>query len=514
MAKSIGRSSLVFAAMTFISRILGLLRDMLVARYFDASITDPFFAALRIPNTLRRFFAEGGFANAFVPVFAATKAENPEKIKDLLRHTSGTLLIILLIITIIGIVFSSSIIYGVANGLTDKSEQFILADQMLKIMFPYILLISLTAMCGGILNTFGHFAIPALTPVFLNITLIVACMWRSHVGSNVGINGMELAWAVLVGGILQLGIQIPVLWKLGLLVMPKWGWKHNSVRKIINLMIPTLFGSSVGQLTILVNTFLASHLVTGSISWLYYTDRMVELPVALIGVALGTVILPKLSALKACDDEKRFVYTLDWAMRWGILTGTAASTALVVITPSILMTLLYGGKFTMNDMHMTSMSLRAYGIAAMFLIIVKVLVPAFYARHDTKTPVKAGIIAMMINLMTALILSRFYGHVGLAISTTIAAVINVSLLFYFLRKTGVSIKMGSLWFFAQLVIGNIVMALVLWYLQGDLRDWLSWSHLSRVWHLTLLCSVGLMVYFVALYAMGMRLRNFKLGKEE
>ncbi|WP_282955980.1 murein biosynthesis integral membrane protein MurJ [Suttonella ornithocola] len=310
MAKTMGRSSLVFAAMTLISRAMGLLRDILIARYFDSVITDPFFAALRIPNTLRRFFAEGGFANAFVPVFSATRTEHPEKLKDLLQHTAGTLLGILMLITFIGIVFSGGILFLVANGLMDKPDQYFLANQMLKIMFPYILLISLTAMCGGILNTYGRFAIPAFTPVLLNVALIAACFWRAQQNHIDGLYGLELAWAVLFGGILQLGLQLPFLWRLGLLVRPKWGWQHSGVRKIICLMIPTLFGSSVGQLTILVNTFLASHLVTGSISWLYYSDRIVELPIALIGVALGTVILPKLSALKSSENEKKFVYTL------------------------------------------------------------------------------------------------------------------------------------------------------------------------------------------------------------
>lgn len=511
MARSIGRSSLVFAAMTLISRVLGLLRDILVARYFEAGITDPFFAALRIPNTLRRFFAEGGFANAFVPVFSATKAEHPEQLKDLLRHTSGTLLGFLLAITTVGVIFSGAIIYAVANGLSAKPEQFVLAEQMLRIMFPYILLVSLTAMAGGVLNTYGRFAIPALTPVLLNIALISACLWRAYRG-DAGDVGMELAWAVLIGGILQLALQLPFLYRLGLLVMPKWGWKHSGVRRILRLMLPTLFGSSVGQLTILVNTFLASHLLTGSISWLYYTDRMVELPIALIGVALGTVILPKLSALKALDDERRFAYTLDWALRWGILVGSAASLGLTVLAPSILATLFYGGEFTAQDLLMTTLSLRAYGIAAVFLILVKVLAPAFYARHDTRTPVRAGICAMAANLLAAIVLSRFYGHVGLAAASALAAVVNVGLLLYFLWRQGIRIKTASLGFVFKLLAANAAMGLCLLYLQGDAGQWLEWTRFERLWHLLLLIAVGIMTYFVALYALGVRKQQFILGE--
>lgn len=315
---ALGRSSLIFSVMTLLSRILGLLRDMLVARYFDSSITDPFFAALRIPNTLRRFFAEGGFANAFVPVFSATRTESPEQVKELFSHTAGTLMTALLVVTVFGVAFSGAIVFAVAYGLVEKPAQYLLAVDMLRIMFPYIFLISLTALAGGVLNTYGRFAVPALTPVLLNVTLILACLWRAQAGEETTlVYGMELAWAVLLGGILQLAIQIPFLARLGFLVRPRWGWKHGGVRRIMRLMLPTLFGSSVGQLSVLVNTFLASLLATGSISWLYYSDRMVELPVALIGVALGTVILPRLSALKAGEDWQRFYSTLDWALQIG-----------------------------------------------------------------------------------------------------------------------------------------------------------------------------------------------------
>lgn len=516
MAKTMGKSSLVFAAMTLISRILGLLRDMLVARYFDASITDPFFAALRIPNTLRRFFAEGGFANAFVPVFSATKAEHPDALKDLFSHTAGTLLTILLIITALGTLFAGGIITAVANGLVDKPAQYLLAENMLRIMFPYILLISLTAMCGGILNTYGRFAIPALTPVLLNITLIGACLYRGYISKNQEASaGMELAWAVLLGGILQLGLQLPFIVKLGLFTRPRWGWKHSGVRRIMKLMLPTLFGSSVGQLTVLLNTFLASHLMTGAISWLYYSDRMVELPIALIGVALGTVILPKLSALKAVEDDKRFVYTLDWAMRWGFVVGSAASVGLIVLAPAVLAALFYGGQFNQLDLAMTTLSLRAYAAAAVFLIMVKVLAPAFYARHDTKTPVRAGITAMIANLAAALILSRFYGHVGLAAASTVASIVNVSLLFYFLQKDGICIKGRSWLFILQIIAANLAMALVLSYLQSTLIDntsWLAEPRLMRFLYLLLLISIGFLVYLVALYLMGIRLKQFKLGE--
>lgn len=511
MAKSLLRSSVVFSAMTLVSRVLGLVRDTLLARYFDVVVTDAFFAALRIPNTLRRFFAEGGFANAFVPVFSATKTQQPEQLRDLLAHTIGTLLTLLVGVTVLGVLGSAVILQGVAFGLVDNPEQFLLAEQMLRIMFAYILFISLTALAGGVLNAHGQFALPAITPVILNVTLIAAALWRRSVGvPPVGMYGIELAWAVLLGGVLQLAIQLPFLWRLGLLVRPRWGY-HAGVRRMLRLMVPTLFGSSVGQLTVLMNTFLASMLVTGSISWLYYSDRLVELPVALIGVALGTVILPRLSALKASQDFARFVLTLDWALRWALLLGSAAATGLVVLAPSVLATLFLGGRFDEVDLQMSMLSLRAYGIGVLFLTLVKILAPAFYARQDTKTPVKAGLVAMAVNMVAAIVLGRYFAHVGLALASTLASVVNVMILWGCLQADGVRFKLGSLWFVGQVVVANGVMAWVLWYVQGEVVMWVQASMWWRIGHLLLTIAIGVMVYFMALWVLGLRKQQLRLG---
>ncbi|UJF24513.1 murein biosynthesis integral membrane protein MurJ [Suttonella sp. R2A3] len=494
------------------SRVLGLLRDIFLARYFDTTVTDPFFAALRIPNTLRRFFGEGGFANAFVPVFSATKTEHPDKLKDLLRNTSGTLFTILLVITILGMVFSGAIVSLVAYGLNDKPQQFILASDMLRIMFPYILLISLTAMCGGVLNTHGQFGVPAFTPVLLNVAIIAACLWHYLPGQGAMVDPLILAWAVLLGGVAQLALQLPFLWRLGLLVRPKWGWKHSGVRRIMKLMVPTLFGSSVGQLTILVNTFLASLLATGSISWLYYSDRLVEFPIALIGVALGTVILPKLSALNADDNPKAFFETLDWSLTWGLLIGSAASMGLFVLAPTILLTLFYGGHFSDYDVMMTTMSLRAYAFGAFFWILVKVLAPAFYSRHDTKTPVKAGLVAMGCNIVLALILSQYWAHVGLAGASALSALINVAILVWLLHGEGVKL-LSRVWkFLIQIVLANGAMASMLVYLQGDWALWLAESFWWRIGHLFLLVGCGILTYVLALRLLGVRWNQLRLGK--
>ena len=383
---------------------------------------------------------------------------------------------------------------------------------MLRLMFPYILLISLTAMAGGVLNTFGQFGIPALTPVLLNITLIAACLWRHYHGTPAhGLYGMELAWAVLIGGIAQLALQLPFLWKCGMLLRPRWGWRHSGVRRILKLMLPTLFGSSVGQLTVLINTYLASWLVTGSISWLYYSDRLVELPVGLIGVALGTVILPRLSALRAASNDTQFALTLDWALRWGFLVGSAAAVGLITLAPAIISSLLYGGRFDAHYVEMTTLSLRAYGIGALFHIMVKVLAPAFYARHDTKTPVKAGISAMVLNIACALILSGPYKHVGLAAASSIAALANMALLAWYLYRAGVSLKSGAWGFALRILMANAALASILYTLQGDPAAWLDKTVLLRLRDLILLIAIGLASYTAALLALGLRWRQLKLG---
>lgn len=508
--RSLGRASFVFAGMTLISRVLGLLRDVLIARYFDAHLTDPFFAALRIPNTLRRFFAEGGFANAFIPVLAETKAQDElhqqSALPELIAHTTGILLTMLLAITTIGVVFSGGILWAVAQGLTEKPSQFLLGEQMLAIMFPYILLISLTALAGGILNTYERFAIPAFTPALLNLALLGACVYRAfHLNSS----GLELAWAVLLGGMLQLGLQLPFLWKLKLLPRPKLG-KHEGVSKILRLMVPTLFGSSVSQLTVLVNTFLASALVTGSISWLYYADRLVELPVALIGVALGTVILPKLSALKANPDPKRFASTLSWAWRWACLLGSAATVGLVSLAEPLMRAMFQYGAFSHHDANQSALALKAYGLGAGFMIGIKVLAPAFYAQQNTKTPVQAGLIAMGLNMVLALVLVKPLAHIGLAMATALASLVNISLLLWLLPPDALRHSKRFYW---QIGLANGVMALVLFYAQSALAGWLLQGIAWRLSALLVLIVAGMLSYGVSLYVLGLRVRDLRLSND-
>ncbi|MBR1374926.1 MAG: murein biosynthesis integral membrane protein MurJ [Cardiobacteriaceae bacterium] len=511
MSKSAAKSSLIFAAMTLISRLLGLLRDILIARFFPAGLSDIFFAAQRIPNTLRRFFAEGGFANAFVPVFSATKAENEAELKNLLAHTFGALFLILSLISLLGVIFSSTIFYFVAKGIAENPEKLALGSSMLAIMFPYILLISLTAMCGGILNTYGKFALPALTPAILNLAVISACFWRKSHGET---DGTELAWAVLGAGVLQLAVQLPFLFRLRLLVFPLINFAHQGVRKIIRLMIPTLFGSSVGQFVVLFNTFIASHLAVGSISWLYYTDRLVELPTALIGVALGTVILPRLSALKAKNKEEDFSRTLNWALRWGILVGTAAAIGLAMTAEHLLAAFFYGGKFTTYDVERTAASLQVYSCAALFLILVKILAPAFYARQDTKTPVKIAIVAMLTNVVLAVILSRYFAHIGLAMSATISAVVNVCLLTLSLKKFGFHIEGKFFSFIGKIIFANLAMAVFLYLVlfNSSLAEYLELARLERILRILITIISAAAIYALALFISGIRPRSLSLER--
>ncbi|PIE39761.1 MAG: murein biosynthesis integral membrane protein MurJ, partial [Gammaproteobacteria bacterium] len=346
--------------------------------------TDVFFTALRIPNTLRRFFGEGGFANAFVPVLNDYKEnQSDSELQSLINHVFGVLGMILLLLTALGMVFSAYVIAVIGFGFNQEPEKAALGATMLRITFPYIFFISLTAFFAGILNTYNKFALPALAPALLNVALIGGALgFRDYFEPP----ALVLAWAVFVGGLAQFLLQIPTLWRLKRLPKPQFSFKHRGVRRILTLMLPTLLGSSAGQINILLNTALASTLVSGSITWLYYADRLVELPVALIGVALGVVILPRLSALKAQADTRQFQQTLSWAFRVALLVGSAAATGLAVLALPLMMTILARGEFSAHSAQMAANSLTVFAIGALFWVLVKVLAPGFYSQHNTKTP--------------------------------------------------------------------------------------------------------------------------------
>ena len=494
--------------MTLFSRGLGLFRDVVIARYFSVENTDVFFTALRIPNTLRRFFAEGGFANAFVPVLNDVKEKQSDKeLQSLINHVFGVLGTILLSITVLGMVFSAYVIAVVGFGFATGSEQSVLGTTMLKITFPYIFFISLTAFFAGILNTYQKFALPAFAPALLNVSLIAgALLFRQYFEPPV----LVLAWAVFLGGLAQFFLQIPTLWRLKRLPKPQFSFAHKGVRKILKSMLPTLLGSSAGQINILLNTALASTLASGSITWLYYSDRLVEFPVALIGVALGVVILPKLSALKAQSDDGDFQQTLYWAFRLAFLLGSAAATGLILLALPLMMTILARGEFTFYSAQMAAKSLAILGLGAFALVMIKVLAPGFYSRHNTKTPAKVAIVCIGINMILALSLFQHFGHVGLAVSTTVASWVNCCALFILLiRDRCIVIDVGMRNFIYKVIVANVVMALFLYFLNQWFvikSPWESFGQIKRIGCLAMLICISALVYGFCLVALGIKPR--------
>ncbi len=506
MAERLFRSTAIVSCMTFLSRILGFIRDVVIARMFGAGMgADVFFVAFKIPNFLRRLFAEGAFSQAFVPVLAEYRQRGDRDLRDLIHHTSGTLFTILFVITLIGVLASPLLIMLFAPGFISEPEKLDLASQMLAITFPYLLFISLTALSGSILNSFGKFAVPAFTPVFLNLSLIIAAIWLAPVLDE---PVKALAWGVFVGGMVQLLFQLPFLLKIHIRPKPRWGWRHEGVQKILRLMLPGMFGVSVAQINLLLDTVLASFLVTGSISWLYYSDRLVEFPLGVFGIALATVILPSLSRQHASDNTQSFSDTIDWALRWVLLIGVPAALGLILLAEPLLVTLFQYGEFSAYDAHQASLSLMAYGLGLLPFILIKVLAPGFFARQDTKTPVKIGIIAMAVNMVLNIILMIYLAHVGLALATALSAMLNAGLLYFLLRKRNVyRPATGWLKFTGKLVIASTGMITVLIWLTPHIGDWHDWSGRLRFQVLMGLIAASAVCYFVLLHLLGIRINS-------
>jgi putative peptidoglycan lipid II flippase len=504
------RSTGVVSAMTFISRILGFARDMVFAQLFGAgTATDAFFVAFRIPNLMRRLFAEGAFSLAFVPVFSQYKTQRSHQdLRDLTDSVAGTLGTILLAVTALGILAAPLLIWVFAPGFSVDQDKYSLTVDMLRITFPYLLFISLTAMAGGILNSCGRFAIPALTPALLNIALIVAAVWVAPVMEQ---PVMALAWGVFVAGLLQLLFQWPYLRQLQLLPRPRWRWRSAGVQKILQLMVPTLFGSSVAQVNLLFSTLLASFLVSGSVSWLYYSDRLVEFPLGIFGVALGTVILPHLSRKHAAASADGFSHMLDWALRWTLLIGAPATVALIILAGPLLATLFQYGEFGPHDVRMASRSLMAYALGLLAFMLIKVLAPGFYARQDTRTPVRVGIVSMAASMALNLILVFPLAHAGLALGASLSSYLNAAWLFSLLRRRGVY-RPTTGWgrFLLQLGSANLLMGLALWFGSGELSAWVSVDARQRALHLALLVAGGFFIYAVGVLAVGIRPRHLKV----
>lgn len=501
------KAAATVGGMTMISRILGFVRDIIIARYFGATAgADAFFVAFKIPNFFQRLFAEGAFSQAFVPVLAEAKEKRgKEAVKQLVDALSYRLGGILLLLTAFGVFGSSLWMMVFAPGFIDDPEKFDLAADMLAITFPYLLLISLVAFSSAIMNTYNQFAVPAFTPVFLNLVLISFAIFVSPL---MDVPIMALAWGVLVAGVVQLLFHLPFLYKLGLLPHPTRK-TDPGVGEVKRLMLPALFGVSVAQINLLVDTILASFLVTGSVSWLYYSDRLMEFPLGVFGVALATVVLPGLSKKAANENWQGFQQDLDSALRLVFLIGVPAMLGLLVLAQPLVVSLFHYGAFTDHDAQMASLSLMAYSFGLLGFILVKILAPAFYARKDMKTPVKVAIVALVANMVFNLLLIGPFAHVGLAAATSISAFMNAGLLYWYLRQQQVfAPQTGWLKLSSQIGFASLVMVGFIVWLNPLAAEWLSFDAWQRFAWLMALVFGAIAVYGAALLAVGLNPKRF------
>jgi putative peptidoglycan lipid II flippase len=522
---------LSFSAGTFVSRLLGLVREVVVANVFGASAaTDAFWVAFRIPNFMRRLFAEGSFSTAFVPALTEMKEKGShEDLRLMIARVAGTLGAVLLVITALGMLFAPYVTTLFALGSQDEPAKFQLTSDLLRITFPFLLFISLTAMAGGVLNTFHRFALPAITPVIMNLCMIAGALWWAPY-FKVPITA--LAWAILISGVLQLLVQLPLIAKMGLLAWPRWGWRAPEVQKTMRLMVPTLFGSSVAQVNLLLDTWIASFLITGSQTWLSQSDRLLEFPLGMFGVALGTVILPSLSRHHVNTDRAGFSKALDWGLRTTLLISIPAMLGLVLLAEPLIATMLQHGKYTPHDTHMAALVLSALSFGLPAFALVKVLAPAFYSRQDTKTPVRAGIASMIANMFLngvflALLfalwhtpddlsqgwlqgLSKVPGlHMALGMASALASYLNLWMLWRALKRDGVyQREPGWARHWLRLALSSTAMVAVL---IAGLWLWPDWtgSNWTRIWRLTTLVAAGGLTYLAMLFALGFRIRDLR-----
>jgi len=496
------------SSMTLLSRILGFVRDTVVARAFGAGLaTDAFFVAFKIPNLLRRLFAEGAFSQAFVPIFAEYKNRRGEAdARILVDNVSGVLALALAVVTLIGVAAAPLIVYVSAPGFTATPEKFALTIDLLRITFPYILFISLVSLAGGILNTYSRFSVPALTPALLNLTFIGFALWAAPY-FNPPIKA--LAWAVFCGGVLQLAFQIPFLLKIKMLPRFKLDLKDAGVSRVIRQMGPAVFGVSIGQVSLLINTIFASFLVSGSVSWLYYADRLMEFPTGLLGVALGTILLPSLAKHYSDQSAAEYSKLLDWGLRLTLMLALPAAVALAVLAVPLIATLFHYGQFSQHDVFMTRNALVAYSVGLLGLILVKVLAPGFYARQNIRTPVRIAIIALVATQAMNFAFIGFLQHAGLALAIGLGACLNAGLLYYKLRQFEIyAPQPGWAKFALKILLAIVAMGACLKFAAGPDTVWLAANGLVKVWRLTGVVLLGGVAYFAALWALGFRLRDF------
>ncbi|MFP4146467.1 MAG: murein biosynthesis integral membrane protein MurJ [Halorhodospira sp.] len=514
MVTGLLRSIFTFSSLTFVSRILGLLRDVIIAGVFGSGTqTDAFIVAFKIPNFMRRITAEGAFSQAFVPVLTDYRTHNTRgEARALVAYSAGTLAAALLVLTALGMLGAPAAVTLFAPGFGDDPERFALTVELLRVIFPYILLISLVACAGAVLQTCGRFASFAFAPVLLNVAMIAAALWATPWFAE---PIMALAAAVTLGGVLQLLLQLPFLYREGLLVVPRPSLRHPGVRRVIRLMGPVILGSSVMQLNLLVDTILASFLVTGSVSWLYFSDRMVEFPLGVFGIALGTVLLPRLSAEHAAQAPERFARTLDWGLRLVLLVVAPATLGLILLAGPILATLFRYGAFGAQDVTAAAWSLAAYSAGLFGFVLVKVLTPGYFSREDMKTPVYCAAAAVVVNLVLSVnavwwLHETPYGHVALAGATAVSATVNAALLLTGLIRRGVY-RGGDGWprLVLQVALASTLMGVAVLYPALRLEDWLAAGVLARGAALVGLVLAGAGVYAGALYLLGVRPWQFR-----
>jgi len=508
------RSTFIVSAMTMLSRILGLVRDVVLLNVFGAGKDfDTFVVAFRIPNFFRRLFAEGAFSQAFIPVLTEYKTTRTHaEVQILISRVFGCLATFMTTLTFIAMIAAPAVLYIYAPGFHDDPEKFALATDMFRLTIPYLLFMSLTAFASSILNSYGSFSTPAFSPVLLNITMIAGAWWLTpYMAEPI----MALGWAVVVAGILQLVIQIPELWRKKLLIPPKVDFKHEGVERIMKLMLPALFGVSVTQINLLLNTIWASFMQDGSVSWLYSAERMTELPLGLIGVAIGTVILPSLSARHAEQDQAKFRGMIDWAAKVIMLVGIPASIALFMLSTPIIQALFQRGQFTLEDTQMTALALQCMSAGVISFMLIKVFAPGFYAQQDTRTPVRVGLMAVAANAILNVVFIGFFKlihweaeHMALALASSGSALVNAGMLYFYLHQRNI-FRFGAHWkkLFLQYAIANAAMIAALWYgltwYNGEVSQWI------RILEVIGLCVIGVAAYGIGLLATGFRPRHLR-----
>lgn len=502
------------SAMTFLSRVAGLVRETLKAVLFGAGAqVDAFEAAFRLPNLLRRLFAEGAFSQAFVPVLAEYQRQRGlDATRELVSKTSGLLMLALLAVSVIGVVAAPWLVYVLAGGFAKTPGKVELTTTMIRIVFPYIFFVSLVSLAGAVLNVYRRFAIPAVTPVLLNLSIIGMALFLSpHVDPPV----LALAWGVALGGLAQLALQLYPLFKLGMLARPRFDFRDEGVRRILKMMVPAILGVSAAQISILINTQLAAWLGDGRISWITYADRLMEFPSALLGVALGTVLLPSLARHHSDADPQRYSELLDWGLRLALLLALPAALALCLLAVPLISTLYQYGHFSVQDVWQTRAALLGYSIGLPALILIKILAPGFYARQDMKTPVRIAIGSIVVTQIVAVSLMFHIGHAGLTLATSVGACCNAALLFYLLRRKGAYTPYAGWWaFLGKIVVALAVFGVALYFLADNAEMWLQASLRVKITRLLLVIAGGGAVYFAVLWVLGFRLRDFNRKEEE